>query len=66
MMDLGGINLALIEVVAVVLLGLALLYAVMRTRSRGKQDNSLADDRETRARYAEEDRLRKANPEVDD
>ena len=64
-MDLGGINLALIEVVAVVLLGLALLVAVMRTKSRGKQDNSRADDRATRARYAEEERLRKENPEDD-
>ncbi|MBA3405365.1 MAG: hypothetical protein H0U13_11890 [Gemmatimonadaceae bacterium] len=65
-MDLGGINLALIEVVGVVLLGLALLYAVLRTRSRGKRDNNPTIERETRERYAEEERKRKDHPEDDD
>ncbi|MCY7280366.1 MAG: hypothetical protein LH610_05625 [Sphingomonas bacterium] len=65
-MDLGGLNLALIEIVGVALLGLALLYAVIRTRSRGKQDNSAATERETRQRYAEEERKRKDHPEDDD
>ncbi len=65
-MDLGGINLALIEVVGVVLLGLALLYAVLRTRSRGKQDSNPTIERETRERYAEEERKRKDHPEDDD
>ena len=65
-MDIGGINLALIEIVGVALLGLALLYAVLRTRSRGKQDNTAATERETRERYAEEERKRKDHPEDDD
>ena len=65
-MDLGGINLALIEVVGVVLLGLALLYAVIRTKSRGKQDSNPTIERETRDRYAEEERERKKHPEDDD
>ncbi len=65
-MDLGGINLALIEVVGVVLLGLALFYAVLRTRSRGKQDSNPTIERETRERYAEEERKRKDHPEDDD
>ena len=65
-MDLGGINLALIEVVGAVLLGLALLYAVIRTRSRGKQDSNPTIERETRERYAEEERERKKHPEDDD
>lgn len=62
-MDLGGINLVLIEVVGVVLLGLALLYAVLRTRSRGKQDNSPEVEAETRKRYADEERARKDGTE---
>ena len=65
-MDLGGINLALIEVVGVVLLGSALLYAVIRTKSRGKQDSNPTIERETRERYAEEERERKKHPEDDD
>ena len=65
-MDLGGINLALIEVVGVVLLGLALLYAVLRTRSRGKQDSNPTIERETRERYAEEERDRRNHPEDND
>lgn len=65
-MDLGGFNLAMIEVVGVVLLGLALLYAVLRTRSRGKQDSNPTIERETRERYAEEERKRKKHPEDDD
>lgn len=64
-MDIGGINLALIEIVGAALLGLALLYAVIRTRSRGKQDNTAATERETRERYAEEERKRKDHPEDD-
>ena len=65
-MDLGGMNLVLIEVVGVAVLGIALLYMVMRTKSRGKQDNSPADDRETRARYAEAEAERKDHPEDND
>ena len=65
-MDLGGINLALIEIVGVALLGLALLYMVLRIRSRGKQDNTPAVDRETRERYAEAERERTNHPEDDD
>ncbi len=65
-MDLGGFNLAMIEIVGVALLGLALLYAVFRTRSRGKKDNTPAVDRRTRERYAEEERERKKHPEDPD
>jgi len=65
-MDLGGINLVLIEIVGVVLLGGILLYMVIRTRSRGKQDNTAADDRQTRERYAEAEADRKSHPEDSD
>ncbi len=65
-MDLGGFNLAMIEIVGVAILGALLLYMVMRTRSRGKQDNTPADDRETRQRYAEAEQDRKRHPEDGD
>ena len=52
-MDLAGFNLVLIEIVGVAALGIILLYMVIRTRSHGKKDNSAADDRETRQRYAD-------------
>jgi len=64
-MDLGGINLALIEIVGVALLGLALLYAVIRTKSRGKQDSNPTTERATKELYAEEDRARKAGTDDD-
>ena len=65
-MNFGGINLGMIGAVGIVLLGLALLYAVLRTRSRGKQDSNPTIERETRERYAEEERERKKHPEDDD
>lgn len=65
-MDLGGFNLALIEIVGVAALGAILLYMVMRTRSRGKRDNTPADDRQTRQRYAEAEQDLKKHPEDGD
>jgi len=66
MMDLGGLNLALIAIFGVGLLGLALLYMVLRTKSRGKRDNTPTIDRRTRQRYADEERNRKDHLEDDD
>ena len=65
-MDLGGINLVLIEIVGVAALGIILLIMVMRTRSRGKQDNTVADDRETRQRYADAEADLKSHPDEGD
>ena len=65
-MDLGGLNLALIGIVGIALLGLALLYSVLKTRSRGKQDSNPTIERETRERYAEEERERRDHPEDND
>ena len=61
-MTIGEINLSLFAILGIALLGVALLYMVLRTRSRGKQDNSPADDRETRERYAEAEADRKSHP----
>lgn len=64
-MDLGGFNLAFIEIGLVALLGVALLYAVLRTKSRGKQDSNPTTERATKELYAEEERERKAGTEGD-
>ena len=63
-MDLGGFSVAMIFVGAA-LLGLALLYMVMRTKSRGKQDSNPTTERATKELYAEEDRARKDRAEPD-
>ena len=55
-MDLGGLNLVLIEVVGAALLLLALAYVVMRTRSTGKDSSNPTTERATRELYREEDR----------
>ena len=65
-MTIGEINLSLFAIVGIALLGIVLLYMVLRTKSRGKQDNSPADDRETRERYAEAEADRKRHPKDDD
>jgi hypothetical protein len=57
-MDLGGINWLIIDVVAVVILGLVIAWAVMRTRSKGKQSSPERTERATRELYAEEERRR--------
>ena len=65
-MTIGEINLSLFAMIGIALLGVALLYMVFRTRSRGKQDNSPADDRETRERYADAEADRKSHPKDGD
>ena len=58
-MDLGGINWLIIDVVAVVILGLVIAWAVMRTRSKGKASSPERTERATRELYADEERRRK-------
>ena len=54
-MDFGGLNVTLIAGGAVVLF-LALLFAVMRTKSTGKESSNPTTERATRELYEEEDR----------
>jgi len=58
-MDLGGINLFFIEVVGVVVLFAALLFVVMRTRSKGKSTSPRRTEQATRDLYEDEERRRK-------
>ena len=58
-MDLGGINLFFMEVVGIIVLLAVLLWAVMRTRSKGKESSNPTTERATHELYEEEERRRK-------
>ena len=58
-MDLGGINLFFIEVVGVIILLAVMAWAVMRTRSKGKETSTRTTERATHELYEEEERRRK-------
>jgi hypothetical protein len=58
-MDTGGINLFFIEVVGAVILLALMVWAVMRTRSKGRETSNPTTERATRELYEEEERRRK-------
>ncbi len=58
-MDLGGINLFAMEVIGAIILLAIILWAVMRTRSKGKETSNPTTERATRELYEEEERRRK-------
>ena len=58
-MDFGGLSLFTIEVVAVVILGALLLWAVLRTRSKGRESSNPTTERATHELYEEEERRRR-------
>ena len=58
-MDTGGLNLFTMEVVGVVILLVALIWVVMRTRSKGKETSNPTTERATRELYEAEDQAAK-------
>jgi uncharacterized membrane protein YqiK len=58
-MDLGGINWLIIDVVAVVILFAVIVWVVMRTRSKGRSTSNQTTERATHELYQEEERRRK-------
>ena len=58
-MDTGGLNLFTMEVIGVVILLLALVWAVMRTRSKGKETSNPSTEEATRELYEAEDKAAK-------
>ena len=58
-MDTGGLNLFTMEVIGVVILLAALVWVVMRTRSKGKETSNPTTERATRENYEAEDRAAK-------
>ena len=59
MMDTGGLNLFTMEVIGVVILLAALVWAVARTRSKGKESSNPRTEEATRELYEAEDRAAK-------
>ena len=58
-MDMGGINLFTVEVIGVIILGAVLVWAVLRTRSKGKSSSPERTERATHELYEEEERRRR-------
>ena len=58
-MDTGGLNWFLINVVAVGILLVALIWVVMRTRSKGKETSNPRTEQATRELYEAEDKAAK-------
>ena len=58
-MDLGGLSFTTIGI-AVIILGALLAWAVMRTRSKGKETSNPTTERATHELYEEEERRRRA------
>ncbi len=58
-MDLGGINVFFMEVVGAVIFFALLVWAVMRTRSKGKETSNPTTERATHELYEEEERRRR-------
>ncbi len=58
-MDMGGLNLFTMEVIGVVILGAVLLWAVLRTRSKGKETSNPRTEEATRELYQAEDKAAK-------
>ena len=58
-MDIGGMNLFTLEVIGVVILLVALIWAVMRTRSKGKETSNPRTEQATRELYEAEDKAAK-------
>ena len=58
-MDLGGINLLAMEVIGVVILLAALVWVVIRTRSKGKESSPPRTEEATRELYEAEDKAAK-------
>jgi hypothetical protein len=58
-MDTGGLNLFTMEVIGAVILGVILIWAVLRTRSKGKSTSNPRTEQATRDLYEAEDRAAK-------
>ena len=58
-MDMGKVSLFAMEVIAVIILGAVLLWAVLRTRSRGKESSYPRTEEATRELYEAEDKAAK-------
>ena len=58
-MDMGGLNLVAMEIIGAAILFLALIWVVMRTRSKGKSTSNPRTEQATRDLYEAEDEAAK-------
>ena len=58
-MDSAGLSLFIMEVVCAAILGVVLLWAVIRTRSKGKSTSNPRTEQATRDLYEAEDKAAK-------
>ncbi|HET9354366.1 MAG TPA: hypothetical protein VFO32_10255 [Sphingomicrobium sp.] len=58
-MDTGGLNLFTMEVIGIVILLAVLVWAVARTRSKGKETSNPRTEEATRELYEAEDKAAK-------
>ncbi len=58
-MDAGGLNLTLMEIIGAAILFAVLVWAVMRTRSKGRETSNPRTEEATRELYEAEDRAAK-------
>jgi hypothetical protein len=58
-MDTGGLNLFTMEMIGVIILGAVLVWAVLRTRSKGKSTSNPWTEQATRDLYEAEDEAAK-------
>ena len=58
-MDTGGLNLVAMEIIGAAVLFLALVWVVIRTRSKGKETSNPRTEQATRELYEAEDRAAK-------
>ena len=58
-MDTGGLNLFTMEMIGVIILGVVLVWAVLRTRSKGKSTSNPWTEQATRDLYEAEDEAAK-------
>ncbi|HEY0629450.1 MAG TPA: hypothetical protein VGD23_08985 [Sphingomicrobium sp.] len=58
-MDMGGLNLFSMEILGAAILLIALIWVVMRTRSKGKETSNPRTEQATRELYEAEDKAAK-------
>ena len=58
-MDMGNVNLVAMEIIGAAILLIALIWVVMRTRSKGKETSNPRTEQATRELYEAEDKAAK-------
>lgn len=65
-MDSGGLNWFVIDVIGLIVLGVGLLWAIIKVRSRGRETSTKRTEQATDALYREEEARRRAGTDDDE